>query len=216
VSRPAVRPLNPRRIAVIARHTFTQLVRMKVFYFFGFFAVVVIAANFFELPTHVAPENAGTEVLFAIKNTSIGCMSLFSIVLSIVATALLLPKDVEDRTLYTILAKPVPRLDYLVGKFFGVAALILVSLLIMDVLMNVVLAHRTEVVVEQQRHFAEHQGYDEASLAQLAAHTRELGPTWNLQAAVLAVFLRSLVLTPSRCCCRRSRPAPCSPRSSVS
>jgi hypothetical protein len=34
------------RILVIARHAFTQLVRMKVFYFLAVFAVIAIASNF--------------------------------------------------------------------------------------------------------------------------------------------------------------------------
>lgn len=188
------RPLNPRRIGVLAYHTFTQLVRMKVFYFLALFAVIVIGANFLELPTHAAPESSGVELLFTIKNTSIGCMSLFSIVIAVVATGLLLPKDVEDRTLYTILAKPVPRLDYLLGKFFGVAALIFVSLLAMDLLMTGVLHLRTGSVMEQQRAAGEAFGYTPDLIDSQLAETRALGPTWNLQAAVFVVFLRSLVI----------------------
>ena len=48
--RPAPnRPLNPRRIGVIAMHTFTQLVRMKVFYFLGIFALIAgFIVGFFE------------------------------------------------------------------------------------------------------------------------------------------------------------------------
>jgi len=47
------------------------------------------------------------------------CTSL-PLVYSIAATALLLPRDVEDRTLYTILSKPVPRIEYLLGRLVGV------------------------------------------------------------------------------------------------
>ena len=97
------------RVLTIATHTFTQLMRMKVFYFLAIFAVITIASNFFDLPQHEGPESVGANVLSQIKSWSLGAMHLFSVVLAIVATALLLPKDVEDRTLYTILAKPVPR-----------------------------------------------------------------------------------------------------------
>ena len=187
-------PASLGRVAVLARHTFTQLVRMKVFYFLAIFAVVVIAANFLKLPTHSAPEAAGTEVLYAIKNTSAGCMSLFSLVIAIVATGLLLPKDVEDRTLYTILAKPVPRLDYLLGKLLGVAALIFLSLLLMDLLMTGVLALRTERVVADQLAMATQFGYPDEMKARLEAETRALGPGWDLHGAVFVIFLRSLVL----------------------
>lgn len=188
------RPLNPRRIGVLAYHTFTQLVRMKVFYFLALFALILIGANSLELPTHAAPESAGVDLLYAIKNTSIGCMSIFSIVIAIVATGLLLPKDVEDRTLYTILAKPVPRLDYLLGKFFGVAALILVSLLVMDLLMTGVLAFRLTGVLEEQRALGSGAGYSPEVIEGMLADARRLGPTWDLQGAVLVVFFRAIVI----------------------
>jgi hypothetical protein len=188
------RPLNPGRIGVLAYHTFTQLMRMKVFYFLALFAVIVIAANSLELPTHSAPEFRGVDVLYAIKNTSIGCMSIFSLVLAVVATGLLLPRDVEDRTLYTILAKPVPRLDYLLGKLLGVCALIFVSLVVMSLLMNGVLALRTQAVIAEQAAMADALGFAPEAKAERLAQARELGPTWNLQAAVLVVFFRAVVM----------------------
>ena len=50
------------RILVIARHAFTQLVRMKVFYFLAVFAVIAIASNFFDLPQHEGPEAVGARM----------------------------------------------------------------------------------------------------------------------------------------------------------
>lgn len=186
--------LKPRRVAVIARHTFTQLARMKVFYFLGVFAIITLASNFFDLPQHMGPESAGADILRSIKSWSIGTMTLFSIVLSITATALLIPKDAEDRTLYTILAKPVPRIDYLTGKLLGVAALVCVSLLAMDLLMTCVLSLRTNLVLAEQMAYAAAQHSPEDVVASMKADTLAQGPTWNLQGAVAAVFLRSVVV----------------------
>ena len=56
------------RILVIARHAFTQLVRMKVFYFLAVFAVILIASNFFDLTQHEGPESVGINVLLSIKS----------------------------------------------------------------------------------------------------------------------------------------------------
>jgi ABC-2 type transport system permease protein len=186
-----------RRIAVISGHAFTQLVRMKVFYFLGFFALIAIASNFFELPQHAGPEAtglAGMDVLRLIKSWSLGSMTLFSVVFGIVATALLLPKDVEDRTLYTILAKPVPRLDYLVGKLGGVLLLLLVSLALMDVLMTVMLQVRMDMVLESQAATANAYGWDQATRDSVTRDTLLQGPTWSLQGAVVAVFLKAAVM----------------------
>ena len=182
------------RVWVIATHAFTQLVRMKVFYFLAVFAVIAIASNFFDLPQHEGPESAGVNVLRSIKSWSLGTMTLFSVVLSIVATALLLPKDVEDRTLYTILAKPVPRIDYLAGKLLGVLMLVFVSLALMDGLMTVVLHIRTGIVLEQQITMAHALGWPEDAVASLKTETMAHAPSWSLQAAVFAVFLRASIM----------------------
>ena len=52
---------------------------------------------------------------------------------------MLLPKDMEDRTLYTILAKPVARFEYLLGKLCGVAAMLTVATLLMTTFFSAVL-----------------------------------------------------------------------------
>ncbi len=187
-------PAHVGRTTVIAQHTFTQLVRMKVFYFLAFFAVILIASNFFNLPQHEGPESVGTHVLSKIKEWSLAAMTLFSLVISIVATSLLLPKDVEDRTLYTILAKPVPRIDYLAGKLLGVLLLIFVSLFIMDVLMMGALQLRTNMVLEEQTALALKRGWPAEDLANLKAEILAQGSTYSLQGAVVAVFLRATVI----------------------
>ena len=182
------------RISVIALHAFTQLVRMKVFYFLVVFGIIMIASNFFDLPQHEGPEAAGLNVLRSIKSWSLGTMTLFSEVLAIVATALLLPKDVEDRTLYTILAKPVPRLDYLAGKLLGVLLLVFVSLLFMNILMTVALHFRTGMVIENQMLMAEALGWPQDQIEAMKVDTLAQGPTWSLQGAVFAVFLRASIM----------------------
>lgn len=182
------------RIFVIAFHAFTQMVRMKVFYFLAVFAIIAIGSNFFELPQHAGPESAGLDVLSSIKSWSLGTMTLFSVVLSIVATALLLPKDVEDRTLYTILAKPVPRIDYLAGKLLGVLMLVFVSLALMDLLMTVVLQIRTSMVYEAQLDYAKSQGWGPDVINSMRNDVFAHGPSWSLQGAVFAVFLRASIM----------------------
>jgi hypothetical protein len=195
MSRPAKnRPLNPRRIGVITMHTFTQLVRMKVFYFLGVFAVILLGSNLFGIQDLGRPELEGTDVLRSIRSWSLGTMTLFSVVLAVVATALLLPKDVEDRTLYTILAKPVPRLDYLIGKFGGVLLLLFVSLVVMDLLMSGVLAFRTHRLVAEQVADLTRREWPADEIEAVRREILAQGATWSLHGAVVAVFLRAAVM----------------------
>ena len=123
---------SPRRAVIIALSTVTQLVRMKVFYFLAPIALLFVGLQFFDVFWYEGPEaSQPQQELMMHKNLCLGTMMLFSSLFAIVSTALLIPGDIEDRTLYTILCKPVPRLDYLVGKLLGVISVIFVAMLVM-------------------------------------------------------------------------------------
>jgi len=119
---------SPARVAAIASNTLLELVRLKVFYFLLIFALLIIAASGF---TSVFELQFQGEFQI-LKDMSLGAMSIFTLLLSILTTSAMLPKDIEDRTLYTILAKPVPRVEYLMGKLAGVFLLLLISVLVMS------------------------------------------------------------------------------------
>jgi ABC-type transport system involved in cytochrome c biogenesis permease component len=127
-----------RRILAIASATWTELVRLKVFYFLVIFALLVIGNSFF------LARFSFEEEFQMLKDIALGAMSIFSSLLAILATATLLPKDVEDRTIYTILAKPVSRTEYLLGKLAGVFLLLTLSVALMGAVFAVVLFFRTE------------------------------------------------------------------------
>lgn len=194
----STRWLQPGRVAVIASHTFTQLIRMKVFTFLSIFCLLIVAVNFLDLPQFSGPEAAGVGFgegeLRMVKGAAFFSMKAFAVVFAIAATALLLPRDVEDRTLYTILSKPVPRLDYLVGKLLGVLALIFISLLVMDLLMTGVLAYRTNLILENQTAVAQARNWSPEDIASMKSAILQQGPTWNLQGGVFAVFLQAAVV----------------------
>jgi ABC-type Na+ efflux pump permease subunit len=84
-----------------------------------------------------------------LKDVSLGAMAILSSLLAIVATARLIPQDIEDRTVYTILAKPVPRFEYLLGKLFGVLLLLAISLALMSALFVALLYAREQAVLQE-------------------------------------------------------------------
>ena len=121
------------RVWAIAGNTFRDLVRQKVFYFMLVFALILIGASL----TLVSLSFQGQ--LQTVMDVSLGAMSVFTMLLAVLSTAMLLPKDMEDRTLYTILAKPVARFEYLLGKLLGVALILTVAILLMTVVFSAVL-----------------------------------------------------------------------------
>jgi len=130
---------SPARVTAIASNTFLELVRLKVFYFLLLFALAGIGASLLLVSFTFQ------EQFQVIKDVCLGAMSIFTWLLAVLPTAMLLPKDVEDRTLYTILAKPVPRFEYLLGKLLGVLALLFIATILMSGLFCIVL-----YVYEQQ------------------------------------------------------------------
>ncbi|MEO8952177.1 MAG: ABC transporter permease subunit [Chthoniobacterales bacterium] len=137
------RPLSPTRVAALTGNTFTELVRLKVFYFLLIFALLLIGSSIFMAQISFQQE------FQVLKDVSLGAMSIFTSLLAIVATAQLIPRDIEDRTIYTILAKPIPRYEYLAGKLLGVLLLLLVSLIAMTAVFLVVLFVRQEILVHE-------------------------------------------------------------------
>jgi ABC-type transport system involved in multi-copper enzyme maturation permease subunit len=137
------RVFSPARVGAIASNALLELVRLKVFYFMLIFALLIIGSSAFTAKLTFQ------EQFQVLKSVSLGAMSIFTWLLAVLATAMLLPKDIEDRTLYTILAKPVPRLEYLLGKLLGVLALLGVAIALMSAVFLVVLYAREHTAIAQ-------------------------------------------------------------------
>ena len=170
----------------IARNTFTELVRQKVFYFLMIFALLVIGNSAFMA------KFSFQEQFQMLKDISLGAMSVFGSIIAILATANFLPKDMEDRTIYTILAKPVPRFSYLLGKLCGICSLLAVSILLMSAVFLAVLWIREGTVLAETR--AQLQG---SSADEIAAAVKEVtNATFhiNLIPGIAVIFLKSALL----------------------
>src|SRR5688572_32926465 len=85
------------RVLAIAGNTFRDLVRQKVFYFMLVFALLLNGASL-ALVTISFQRHLQT-----VMDVSLGAMSIFTMLLAVLSTAMLLPKHLEARTLYTIL-----------------------------------------------------------------------------------------------------------------
>jgi len=172
-----------------------QLVRMKVFYFLAPIALLFLGLQFFDVFWYEGPDALIPEQELRMhKNLCMGTMMLFTSLFAIVSTALLIPSDIEDRTLYTILCKPVPRLDYLVGKLFGVIAVIFIAMVVMDILFVMTLQSRMEDKVLEVVASAKAQNFPPEEIAAVEKQIRSHGPTVVLQFGLLAHFFKACVI----------------------
>jgi ABC-type transport system involved in multi-copper enzyme maturation permease subunit len=121
------------RVWTIGVNTLTEAMRQKVLNILLLCGLIMIAAvPFFRQFTFGDP-------IKCVKDTCLGAISVFGVLIAIVGTAQLLPNEVEQRTIYTILAKPVRRFEFLLGKFTGSALLIFLSTFLMSVMFAAVL-----------------------------------------------------------------------------
>lgn len=112
---------------IIAHNTFSEAIRRKFFWVVLLFGLVVIAsANLFS---GIAP---GEEKKF-VMDFGLGAIILFGVLIVVFLGATLIPAEVERKTIFTILSKPVRRWHFLVGKFLGLTLTMFVTILAMGI-----------------------------------------------------------------------------------
>jgi len=101
------------RVAAIAINTFRELVRDKVLYVILFFACALILSAWAigQLSLH--------EDIRVTRDLGLGGISLFGVILAIFAGVTLVYKEIERKTLYAFIPKPIHRWQFVVGKFLG-------------------------------------------------------------------------------------------------
>jgi len=180
------RTFSLARIGALAGNTLTGLVRLKVFYFLLLFALLLIGTSPFLAQLTFQQE------FQILKDVSLGAMSIFSSLLAIVATAQLIPRDLEERTIYTILAKPVPRYEYLLGKLVGVLLLLALSILAMSVLFLGLLFVRQEILMSET--LSQSANLPSAQLEEVVRSLRASAFNTNLIPGIVIIFLKASLL----------------------
>jgi ABC-type transport system involved in multi-copper enzyme maturation permease subunit len=114
-------------ITNIATNTFREAVRDRVLYNLVAFALLMSGAAIL-----VGQISIGIERLVVV-NLGLTAVSLFGVVIAIFIGIGLVSKEIEKRTLYTVLSRPVRRWQFIVGKFFGLAGTLVVNTFFMAI-----------------------------------------------------------------------------------
>lgn len=128
---------SPTRTGWIAWNTLVEAVRQRLFVFMVVLAMLLVAGVRF-----LGEFNFGTSELKFIADFGFGALTLFGSVLAIVTTTQLFFSEIENRTALTLLAKPVRRSEFLLGKFAGVFGVLLVFVALVAGALLAVLAWR--------------------------------------------------------------------------
>lgn len=121
------------KILAIGLNTFREAIRNKVLYSLLVFASLVILASvaFGALSVH--------EEARLTTDLGLGGMSIFLIVIAIFIGVNLVYKELERKTVYTLLPKPIHRYQFVLGKYVGLSLTLFVQLLVMSAVLVLVL-----------------------------------------------------------------------------
>lgn len=131
-----------RRTLWISRVTFLEAVRQR---FFAFLLVLGAAMVLSSVSLRVFDFGHG-ELKF-IADFGFGGMFFFGSVLAVVMTAQLFFSEIDNKTALTLLAKPLSRAEFLLGKFFGAWAVLGVFIVVLAGLQGIVLWAREQELI---------------------------------------------------------------------
>lgn len=112
--------MNPIRL--VASAVFRESVRDRVPFSIVVFAVLLMAATYL-----IGQLTAGQDVKI-VKDLGLAALSIFGLVIAVFIGIGLVSKEVERRSIYALLAKPVSRDQFLIGKYLGLVLTLAVNL----------------------------------------------------------------------------------------
>lgn len=120
-----------RAIRAIAANTFREAIRDRILYLFvGFALVLIVSTKIFGLLT------VGDETRI-VKDIGLAAMQFFSMLIAVMMSMLLVSREVDSRTVFNILAKPVRRWQFLVGKYLGLVAIVAANLVLITAVLTI-------------------------------------------------------------------------------
>ncbi len=123
-----------RVIGLVAYHVFKESVRDKVLYNLVLFALLMISASYL-----VGQLTAGQDIKI-IKDLGLAATAVFGLFIAVFIGVGLVWKEVDRRSVYNVLVKPLRRDHFIAGKFIGLALTLLVNLVVMATAVYLVLA----------------------------------------------------------------------------
>lgn len=126
--------MNIFRVWVIASNVLREVLRDRVLYLGLLFAVVILGA------TLLLPEvSAGSEGKILL-DLGIALIGLFGLVVAVFVGTGLLNKEIEKRTVLVLIAKPMSRTEFIVGKHLGLSTVLAILVALMTAVFFIVMS----------------------------------------------------------------------------
>ena len=119
--------MSPGVVIAVAHNTLREAVRNKILYALLFFAVLMIGSG------AVVAQLSYVENQRILQDVGLAAIRLFGVAIAIFVGIQLVHREVDRRTVYTILSKPISRAEFLLGKFAGLTLTIWMQMALMGV-----------------------------------------------------------------------------------
>lgn len=126
--------MNLGRIWTIATNVFWEVIRDRVLYLIGLFALLMAAA------VRLIPELAAQTERQIILDTGLAGISVLALVVTVFISTGLVNKELEKRTVYILIAKPLSKTELIIGKHIGLSAVLAVLVGAMTVIYFAILS----------------------------------------------------------------------------
>jgi ABC-type transport system involved in multi-copper enzyme maturation permease subunit len=151
-----------RAISWVAVNVFKESVRDRVPYNLAIFAVLLIASSYL-----LGQLTAGQDVKI-IKDLGLAATAVFGLFIAIFIGIGLVSKEVERRSIYSLLSKPISRRQFIVGKYAGLVLTLAVNVAVMTIALYSVLGYLTVVESPAMRAAWDAPGVDPRMLKAIA------------------------------------------------
>ncbi len=111
---------------VICNYTIKENIRNRIFYLIVFFALIVIGSSF------IFSKLSGELETRVILDVGLASIELFAFLAGVFAAVRLVLGEVENKSIYLVLSRPVSRYSYIVGRYLGTLLIMFVNILIMS------------------------------------------------------------------------------------
>jgi ABC-type transport system involved in multi-copper enzyme maturation permease subunit len=121
------------RIQAIVENTFKEALRQRILMLLAIFTVLIIIVSLFMEPFALG------EAPRILRDFGLAAAALFGALVVIIIGSTLIHKDIEKRTLYTVITKPVKRSEIIIGKFLGLLLLLVILICAMALIQQLVI-----------------------------------------------------------------------------
>ncbi len=113
------------RVAAVTGNTFRETIRQRVLYNLVFFAILMMFSGLLMKQLSIRQDEK------IIKDLGLAAMDVFGTVIAVFIGVALISREIERRSLFPLLAKPLTRNEFILGKFLGLALVLLVNVGVM-------------------------------------------------------------------------------------